>query len=232
MRSIGIPTERIVLTPYAVDNKWWVEQAARVNRSSVRAEWSVPEDASVVLFCAKLQPWKRPHDVLRAFGKAKVENSYLVFAGDGPLRKSLEEEARSTGLAERVRFLGFVNQTKLPAVYCSSDLFVLSSQYESFGVVVNEAMLCGCPVILSDHVGARFDLVRDTETGFVYPVGNVESLTNLLSEILPARDQLKRMANAARKRMEDWSPAENIEALVEAIERARRFRQASQNGRR
>ena len=114
MRSIGIPAERVVLTPYAVDNKWWLEQSARVERSSVRAEWGISEDASVVLFCAKLQPWKRPHDVLRAFSMAAVENSYLVFAGDGPLRNQLEQEARSIGLAERVRFLGFVNQTKLP----------------------------------------------------------------------------------------------------------------------
>ena len=232
MRSIGIPTERIVLTPYAVDNKWWLEQSARVNPSSVRSEWRIPEDASVVLFCAKLQPWKRPQDVLRAFAKADVENSFLVFAGDGPLRNSLEQEAKSTGVAERVRFLGFANQTKLPEVYCSSNLLILSSEYEPFGVVVNEAMLCGCPVIVSDRVGARFDLVRDAETGFVYPVGDVEFLAKLLREILPARDRLKRIADEARRRMANWSSAENIEGLVEAIERAARFRRASQNGRR
>ena len=232
MRSLGIPADRVVLTPYAVDNKWWLEQSARVDRSTVRAEWGVPEGASVVLFCAKLQPWKRPLDVLRAFSKAAVENSYLVVAGDGPLRKQLEQEARSTGLAQRVRFLGFVNQTKLPSVYCSSDLFVLSSQYEAFGVVVNEAMLCGCPVIVSDRVGARFDLVRDGETGFVFPVGDVEFLTRLLGEILLAPDRLKRMANAARQRMANWSPVENIAGLVEAIERAAQFRRASQNGQR
>lgn len=125
-----------------------------------------------------------------------------------------------------------MNQTKLPAVYRSSDLFVLSSDYEPFGVVVNEAMLCGCPVIVSDRVGARFDLVRDGETGFVYPVGDVEFLTRLIAEILPDRDRLKRMANAARGRMANWSSAENIAGLVEAIDRAAQSRRASQSGRR
>ena len=64
------------------------------------------------------------------------------------------------GVADRVRFLGFVNQSGLPAVYAASDVLVLPSSYEPFGVVVNEAMLCGCAAIASDRVGARFDLVK------------------------------------------------------------------------
>jgi glycosyltransferase involved in cell wall biosynthesis len=218
MQSLGIPPERIVLTPYTVDNKWWIEQSTLVNRSAVRAEWGIPDDARVVLFCAKLQPWKRPHDLLRAFAKANVERSYLIFAGDGPLRTALEVEAQALGLADRLRFLGFVNQTKLPLVYRASDLLVLPSEYEPFGVVVNEAMLSGCPVIVSDMVGARFDLVRNRETGFVFPVGNIEALAALLGEILPARESLQQMGSLARQRMADWSPEKNIEGLIRAIE--------------
>jgi glycosyltransferase involved in cell wall biosynthesis len=224
MQSLGIPPERIALTPYAVDNKWWIEQAANVNRSAVRAEWRIPDDAPVVLFCAKLQPWKRPHDLLRAFAKANVEGSYLVFAGEGPLRADLEVEAKTLGLAERLRFLGFVNQTGLPLVYRASDLFVLPSEYEPFGVVVNEAMLSGCPVIVSDKVGARFDLIRSRETGFVYPAGNVEALAILLEELLPDKERLREISNMARERMADWSPEKNIEGMIGAIETALRIR--------
>jgi glycosyltransferase involved in cell wall biosynthesis len=224
MQSLGLPPERVALTPYAVDNKWWIEQAAKVNRSAVRAEWRIPDDARVVLFCAKLQPWKRPHDLLRAFAKANVEGSYLIFVGEGPLRADLEVEAQALGLAGRLRFLGFVNQTRLPLVYGASDLFVLPSEYEPFGVVVNEAMLSGCPVIVSDKVGARFDLVCNRETGFVFPVGNIEALAALLDEILPAKERLQQMGNLARERMADWSPEKNIEGLINAIETAMRIR--------
>ena len=115
MRSLGIPSERIVLTPYSVDNDWWIAESAKVNRRAVRAAWNIPENALVILFCAKLQTWKRPHDVLHAFAQADIKDSFLVFAGDGPLRSKLEAEASSLGVANRVRFLGFVNQTKLPA---------------------------------------------------------------------------------------------------------------------
>jgi glycosyltransferase involved in cell wall biosynthesis len=224
MHSLGIPPERVVLTPYAVDNQWWIDQAAHVNRSAVRAEWGVPDDAAVVLFCAKLQPWKRPHDLLRAFAKANVKGAYLVFAGDGPLRTALEAEARSLGITDRLRFLGFINQSGLPRVYRASDVFVLPSEYEPFGVVVNESMLSGCTVIVSDQVGARFDLVRDGETGFVFPMGNLDALAKLLSELLPASEKLQQMGNLARVRMADWSPEQNIEGVIRAIEAALRGR--------
>src|SRR5690606_19411511 len=72
IQSLGIPRDRIRLTPYVVNNDWWLEQVAQVDRTAVREEWEIPVDAPVVLFCAKLQPWKRPHDVLRAFVKAAV----------------------------------------------------------------------------------------------------------------------------------------------------------------
>ena len=76
--------------------------------------------------------------------------------------------AAELGLTDRVRFLGFVNQSQLPSVYCAADFFVLPSLFEPFGLVVNEAMLCGLPVAVSDSVGARFDLVRPGENGYAY----------------------------------------------------------------
>ena len=153
LRSLGTEEERLVVTPYVVDNDWWTREAARADPAAVRREWNVPESAAVALFCAKLQPWKRPHDVLRAFAKAGAPQAHLVYAGEGPLRGELEAEAKSLGIAANVRFLGFRNQSQLPAVYRAADLLVLPSEYEPFGVVVNEAMLCGCPVAVSDRVG-------------------------------------------------------------------------------
>ena len=222
IRSLGIPEERIVVTPYCVDNDWWTAESSRTDREAVRRRWSVPRDAPVVLFCAKLQAWKRPQDVLRAFARANSPNAYLVFVGDGALRLTLESEAKSLGIGGRVRFLGFVNQSGLPETYGAADILVLASEYEPFGVVVNEAMLCGCPVIVSDRVGARFDLVRDGETGFVFPMGDVGALSALL-EVLQSPERLKRIGEAARKRMAGWSPVQNLEAVVMALERAIRL---------
>lgn len=224
MRSLKIPTSRMQLTPYVVDNDWWVAMASRVDQRAVRNKWKIPENASVILFCAKLQPWKRPQDVLQAFARAGIPNSYLVYAGDGAMRRQLEHRATELQIQDRVRFLGFVNQLGLPECYCSSDVMVLPSEYEPFGVVVNEAMLCGRPVIASDHVGARFDLIREGETGFVYPTRDVDALSAVLRKAFQPDGELKRMGAAARQRMSAWSPEMNIKSTIEAIDKAIQFK--------
>lgn len=226
MRSLEIPANRVQLTPYVVDNDWWTAMASRVERRAVRDKWNIPEDAPVILFCAKLQPWKRPQDLLQAFARAGIPNSYLVYAGDGAMRQQLESEASELGIRDRVRFFGFVNQTALPEFYSSSDVMVLPSEYEPFGVVVNEAMLCGCPVVASDHVGARLDLIREGETGFVYPMGDIGALAAVLRQAFHSDSKLKEMGNAARRRISQWSPEMNMEAMVDAIEKAIQFKAA------
>jgi glycosyltransferase involved in cell wall biosynthesis len=218
LKSLGYPASRISLAPTSVNNAWWIEQAAKADRNVVRSAWKIPADASAALFCAKLQPWKAPADLLEAFAAANVANSYLVFAGDGPERDSLERRAAELDVTSRVRFLGFVNQSQLPSAYCAADVFVLPSLFEPFGLVVNEAMLCGLPVVVSDRVGAKFDLVRPGENGYVYPAGNIEALARVLREVLPNPEQRARLGAAARQRMETWSPREYTEGMVRAVQ--------------
>lgn len=220
IHAMGIPESRIALTPFVVDNTWWRQRASEVDRRVARKEWGIPEDSVVALFCAKLQPWKKPDDALRAFAKANVKGTYLVFAGEGPMRASLESAAKSLGVAEQTRFLGFVNQSGLPSVYRSADLFILPSEYDPCPVVVCEAMLCGCPVVLSDEIRGRFDLVKDGETGYIYPSGNIDALAAVLSSTLTDRDKLGELARAAVARMETWSPRENVDGTVQAVELA------------
>ena len=226
-RNIGIPAERLVLTPFVVDNDWWIRESAKVDRRSVRAQWRIPEQSTVALFCAKLQPWKRPLDLLEAFAKADVPDAFLVFAGDGPLRTKIESAAANLGVADRVRMLGFVNQSRLPEVYSAADLFVLPSEYEPFAVVVNESMLCGCAALVSDRVGAARDLVTPGLTGSIFPFGNMDAFVNELRTLLKAPERVKQMGGAARKRMETWSTKQTIDGFLEALQRFARQREIS-----
>lgn len=216
--SLGLPRERVTLTPYSVDNDWWRQQSASVDRAAVRAGWGASASDAVILFCAKLQPWKRPGDVLRAFAQANLSNALLVIAGDGPLRAELESQAGDLGIEKRVRFLGFVNQSQLPAVYTSVNLMVLSSEYEPFAVVVNEAMCCGCPVAASDRVGAARDLIAPVRKEFVFPCGDLAALATLLKDALTDRVLLASLGRDAIAHMRTWSPERNIAATLEAIE--------------
>ena len=201
MRSLGIPQERVTLTPFVVDTDWWMQQSKLVDRPAVRAGWGAAPDTLVILFCAKLQPWKRPLDLLRAFAKANLSNAILVFAGAGPLLPQLESEAASLGVASRVRFLGFLNQTQLPAVYTAADLLMLPSEFEPFGLVVNEAMCCGCAVAASDRCGAARELVAPVDSRLVFPCGESTGRIGLAH-------------------IQTWSPERNIDATTGAIHKA------------
>jgi glycosyltransferase involved in cell wall biosynthesis len=223
LRAVGIPQERLTLTPFVVDNDWWMARSQEVDRAAIRNSWQASPDEVVILFCAKLQPWKRPMDLLRAFALLSPEQrlkARLIFAGDGHLRGDLEREAVSQGITDRVRFLGFVNQSQLPAVYTSADLMVLPSEYEPFAVVVNEASCCGCPVAVSDLVGAARDLVVPVNPELVYRCGDVNVLSGILRKCIADEANLAASGRRARERMQTWSPKENIAGLVNAIQRA------------
>jgi glycosyltransferase involved in cell wall biosynthesis len=218
MCKLGLPDDRVTLTPYVVDNDWWMSASADVDRDAVRRSWGALPGDTVILFCAKLQPWKRPLDLLHAFVEAKLPGAMLIFAGEGPLRAELEAEVGVLGLCSRVRLLGFVNQSQLPAVYKSADIMVLPSEYEPFAVVVSEAMCCGCPVVASDRVGAAGDLVVPGRTGFIYPCGDTAALAGILKEVIADPTRLETLRQGALARMESWSPAQNIAATVEALQ--------------
>ncbi len=220
MHSLGIPDERVTRVPFVVDNDWWIAHSVQVDRNSVRDSWGAGPNTSVVLLCAKLQPWKRPFDLLQAFAQADVPDSLLIFAGEGPLRESLQSESNRLGCSHRVRFLGFVNQSQLPACYTAADLLVLPSDYEPFGLVVNEAMLCGCMAAASDQVGAARDLIAPVDPSFIYPCGDIGSLAALLRRAFSDPHKLAKLRAAARERMTTWSPREYIAATLEAVERA------------
>ncbi len=212
--------------PYVVHNEWWIDQAARVDRAAVRRDWNIPAEAPVALFCAKLQPWKRPQDLLLAFASANVPGSYLVYAGDGPMRSELEAQAKTLGIFAQTRFLGFVNQSGLPRVYCGSDLLVLPSEYEPFGVVVNEMMLCGHGAIVSDRVGAKFDLIRQGETGFVYACRDIDALAKLLHTTLSHPEVLRGYGEASKRRIAEWSPGVYVDSVARGIQRAINLRKS------
>ena len=161
-------------------------------------------------------------DLLKAFALASLSDAVLVYAGEGSQRLELENEATRLGISGRVRFLGFLNQSQLPSVYAASDLMVLPSEYEPFGVVVNEAFCCGCPVIASDRVGAARDLIAAVDPRLVYPWGNVEALSMLLGDLYRNPAWRKQLAIAAERRMAIWTPQATVDRIVAAVVAAQR----------
>jgi len=224
----GIADERIRVIRAGADKEAWTRRISACDRAAMRRELSIPEDAPVVLYCAKLQSWKRPLDLLRAFAKASVSAAYLVFAGDGPQRSELEAEVRKLGLEQRVRMLGFVNVSRLPCFYSAADLFVLPSGYDPCPLVVTEAMFSGLPVVMSDAVLGRLEMVDPGSSGYLYPSGDVDALAAILKRVLLSRPLLEKLKAGVSRQMESWTAEEFLDCWVGAVEAAVRLKQNPQ----
>lgn len=225
-RNRGVAPEKIFACPHFVENQRFAGAAlaARAHAASHRERLGLPRDATVLVFSGKLQDKKRPGDLLSALALARAGNGdlWLLVVGDGPLRLELEKRA----LDLPVVFAGFVNQTGLPSLYAASDLLVLPSDAgETWGLVVNEAMACGIPAIVSDLVGCREDLVVEGETGWSYPCGDVEALAGLLRKAAGQRSRLAAMGARARQRVFDgYSVERAVEGTLLACESVLRER--------
>lgn len=212
------------LMPYAVNNRYFADLAevAAPREQELRAELGLAPERQVILFASKLQTRKHAGHLIEAYRsfiasrRAQSEAPYLVIVGDGEQRAALETSTRELGLRD-VRFAGFRNQSELPRFFQLADVFVLPSRHEPWGLIVNEAMAAGCPVIVSTDVGSHADLVTDGIEGCVFPVGNIPALTDALHRVFSSRDMAKQMGQRARERLSTWTFEEDVQGLRAAL---------------
>lgn len=184
LEHYGAPAHRLFFSPHCVDTQAFATAATLVARDSLRSAWHLGPDEKVVLFVGKLVGGKRSTDLVLAVSKLRASghSAYLAWAGDGPERQALELLGES--LSVPMVFLGFCNQSQLPAIYRAADVLALPSGSETWGLVVNEAMACGTPCVVSDACGCAPDMITAGVSGEVFKVGNVESLAEMLSNTL------------------------------------------------
>jgi len=218
--AYGAPKEKIFMAPYSVDNDFFLARARSLARGKIalREREGILPNLPVILFCGKFSDVKRPLDLLEAFQHLRdTPEASLVFVGDGRLRSEMHQSVKEHGL-KRVHFLGFRNQSQLPACYALADVLVLPSGFEPWGLVVNEAMCFGLPVIASDRVGAVPDLIHDGVNGFVFPAGNVEILVDRLRRVLWAEDMRQRMGAQSRGIIEHWGVNDTVRGILQALD--------------
>lgn len=224
----GVPRKRIFDMPYAVDNAFFQQRIheARRMREALRYRLGLESGRTLVLFAGKLIDLKGVPVLLEALRllmetwPADAPRPCLLLAGDGERRPALETQAES-GIPGCTRFLGFQNQSELPALYDLCDVFVLPSNREAFGLVVNEAMNAGKPVIASDRVGCWPDLVRPGVNGAVFPAGDARMLAEVLRPFLLDASLRERAGRASLEIINRWSFEEDLAGIQAALEFAR-----------
>lgn len=192
---IGVPETKLFESPYCVDeSNFDLTDAAHARfRVQSRQVFGANIGDTVLLFSGKLIAVKAPEMLLRAvnalppLAKNKI---VVVFLGDGVLREALKQEAQALGV--RAHFLGFQNQSKLSSFYHGADILSLPSRTnETWGLVVNEALMHGLPVLVSNTVGSAADLVN-AKTGSVFERDNQLSLNAVLRDMLGRLTQFNR----------------------------------------
>jgi len=166
----------VTFAPNSVDDARF-GAAPPIGRSDLLAKWDLKSDRPVILFCGKLMPLKRPLDVIAAV-KCLPEETCMLFVGDGILAEIVQASLSSICGA----VTGFVNQSDLPNYYHAADILVLPSEWETWGLVVNEAMAAGTLPVVSDRVGCGPDLVNGV--GEIYSCGDIPGLAAALSRAL------------------------------------------------
>lgn len=210
----------IFLMPYAVDNEYFAERAkvAAEQRTSLQTELRLDPSRPVILYASKFVKRKNADQLLEAWLQIRATTTlqpYLLFVGDGEIREQVERRAAEAGY-EGVMFLGFRNQSELPRFFDVSDVFVLPARHEAYGLIVNEAMAAGLPVVISDDVGCADDLVRNGENGYVYPVNDIAALRDaLIATLQPGRADA--MGERSLQIIAAWGFEEDLAALKLAL---------------
>jgi len=217
----GVPAERQVFVPYVVDNNRIRRQVdeLRPAREHLLAKIGIKPGTGPVIVCVgRLVPKKDHATLIRAFAAVRATQAcHLVLTGSGPL----EEELRSLVEQQRipdVHFTGFVNQSEIAEAYVVADVFALASkEHETWGLVVNEAMAAGLPVVVTRTVGSSTDLVDDGMNGYVVEPGDIAALTRALG-LLVADPDLRAMFSArSRVKIEAWTPRHAADGVLEAV---------------
>ncbi len=224
LRHYGVPAKKLFLVPHFVDNEFFARLAGRARGDGsgqrIRERFAIPPGAIVALFVGRLVAQKRVEDLiaaLAALGQRSGASIHGLIVGSGPRMGDLQALARRLDVP--AHFAGFCNQTQLPAFYAAADVLVLPSDgRETWGLVVNEAMACGRPAIVSDAVGCRADLVEEGATGWSFPLGDTDRLAGALRrasvELRARPDELRQSVLA---RIDRYTCSIAVDATMKAL---------------
>ncbi|MDB5130910.1 MAG: glycosyltransferase [Mucilaginibacter sp.] len=202
-KKYGLKDVQLSFVPHAIDNNRFAEE--RKNEVALlKSELGINENECVILFAGKLEEKKAPLQLLDAFFSLNKPGNHLLFVGNGPLEGQLKHTSKGKS---NVHFINFQNQSLMPVIYQTCDLFCLPSMgpNETWGLAVNEAMACGKAVLISDKVGCGTDLVNDGLNGAIFKTGNFEDFTKKLELLTKDKSLLLKYGKQSQIIIKDWS---------------------------
>ena len=214
-KAHGLNENQLVLMPHAIDNKRFERNSKNyIAGEEIRKKYAIEKAATVFLFAGKLDVNKNVGLLINAFVSIKNEGCVLLIVGTGNEDTRLKEMAQNN---TNVIFVGFVNQEDMPSLYAASNVFVLPSKGETWGLCINEAMAAGNAIIASDGCGAAADLIQQGRNGFIFKNGNLAYLQNMLSYFIVHKNESLRMGKQSEQIIKKYDYNFDCEALENTL---------------
>jgi glycosyltransferase involved in cell wall biosynthesis len=222
LARLGMPRDRIFLGYDIVDNDYFSAKAAEVRGQEEEFRKRLGLPGKYFLASARFIEKKNLPRLMEAYARYRQlaqpsEMWDLVLLGDGPLRESLNQQLSNLNLAQHVHLPGFKQYDELPAYFGLAGAFVHASATEQWGLVVNEAMASGLPVLVSRRCGCATDLVCEGGNGFTFEHDNVEAIANLMLKISAPGFPLADFGAESRRIISSWGPERFAGGLCEAV---------------
>jgi glycosyltransferase involved in cell wall biosynthesis len=220
--AYGARPDRIALWPNTIDVAALARRADHLHarRDELRRKFGVADGAVCVLQVARLIPQKAPEVLLEAVSRAgdlATTPLHVLLVGDGELKESLRIAAER--LALPLTLTGTLDGNDLVGAYAAADVFALLSRREPWGVVVNEAMACGLPLVLTDRVGAAADLLVPDENGALVPAEDVEAASRAIAMLADDPELRRSFGARSRELVASWGYEGSVEAVAELVRR-------------
>jgi glycosyltransferase involved in cell wall biosynthesis len=212
--TFGLSQDRMVLYPCFIS----LDRFQRANAKTTTSEKADKASLRIVTVC-RLKPWKGIEDCLAAAAQLPADFHWrIIGSGDEDYEKELKQTAASLGLEGKVEFLGAIPPDAVRAEYAESDLFVLGSRYEPFGIVLIEAMSMGLPIVATTAGGIP-DVLEHEKTGLLVPPGRPELLGAAIAQLLRDPQRREQLATAGLERSLDFGPDRGAEFFLQLYSR-------------
>ncbi|TCD28943.1 glycosyltransferase [Pedobacter psychrodurus] len=215
--NFGLKEQQLFFAPHAIENERFLNEGIKDN-IGIRQDIGLSDKDVLILFAGKFEQKKDPLLLLEAFFELNLPHVHLLFVGNGILESILKDQVKSREI-NRVYFMDFQNQSKMPTVYQACDLFCLPSKgpNETWGLAVNEAMAAGKAVLVSTVVGCASDLVKAGVNGEVFQPGNLNALKQKIEKLTSHKHELVQMGKASKEMIKNWSFEKQVKAIVDTI---------------
>jgi len=222
-KKYGVEDSKMTRFHYSFGYEWFLDKAKELNgkKQTIRKKFGINESDFVLLFVGRIVEGKNIFNLLQGYNNVENPNKKLFIVGSGNLTDAVQSYIKKLDI-KGVKMVGFKPREQLCDFYAMADAFILPSEKETWGIVVNEAMCFGLPIIVSDKVGAGPDLVQDGYNGFIFPAQDVKKLSEIIERLIKMdKKDILALREASEHIITKWisgtDPTAQILKLIEKI---------------